>query len=172
MEQQTTIPLEFEERKVTRTVNVKLTNTDIANLGDEAAKLKAERDTAEADLKKHIEEVTKPLKAEIEQKTAKIENILDNINKREESRTVECIERKIFNANTVQYYFNGDLVEERAMEPGERQGEFPEVKHGELVDGDEGLEARPATDDEQRADIRDVILDERRADKPSLVDMT
>lgn len=149
-----------ETRKITRMIEVPLNHIEKAELHDEANKLKLDLDQLEKDFKEASDEFKKEIKD--------VETKLDaNHRKMTGAKEFECEQRFFFANNTVQVWNGDSLVEERAMTPEEREGTLP-LKHGVVLDSDEEEKA-PETDEERREDIADVIRQEQRADKPTLM---
>jgi hypothetical protein len=111
---------EIEERNLTKELEFKLSSADFERIGREAAQIQHE-------LTAHrIEE--KKIKTELKDKRVGLENglarVLKVIEQGTEVRQVDCIERKNFSENKVEYVFNGEVIESRPMEGHERQMEL------------------------------------------------
>lgn len=163
---------EVVTKKVTRLVDVKLQPAEMARLGAEAGQLSGELRRVSAAAEARIKEV----KTEEQQKVAKAEQelgaVLEKLEKETESRNEEC-EMKLYPMNRlVQVWFDGNMIEERAMTEDEfgssSEPEFSEVHHGVVLDAEET--DGEMTEEEAKQDLVDVMRDERNPNKPSLVD--
>lgn len=171
MEHQASLEIDMEERKVTRLLEVKLQPAELGTLGMEAGNLSGQLSLAEREFD--------AIKKEHSSKIKGIDNLLqaalDKLNKKTESREVECVEKRFFATNTLQVWHEDEMVEERAMTIEERQMSFGETQNGVVLDPEEMDETadRDMTDSERQEDIQDVIKSEQvRKNKPSLVDMS
>lgn len=157
-QQQQELGMEMEERRVTRTVHVKLSPAERAQCMDEYNQLRDEMETAEKEFGKLQKEHKQSL-AGIEEKAEKTRLKA----KLGEPRQEDCIEKRFFGQNVVQTWFGDEMIEERAMTYEERQGNL-EPQHGVVMEAEEKRDPADA-----EADLREVMRDEMRADKPSTV---
>jgi len=104
-------------RKVTKPVSIKLSEEEI---GDKA-KLAAAKDAELRGVDADFDRVKKSYKAKMETLRGEIDGLLRVINDGEEERQAECEEIHDFNTNRVVTMYLGSIIEERAMEPHERQ---------------------------------------------------
>lgn len=154
--------LAVEERKVHRVVEVKLQPAELGALGVEAGQLSGELSAAEDE----FDGVKKTHQAKIKGIQNKLDAALDKLRTKTDPREVECKMKLDFNSNSVQVWYQDELIEERAMTAEERQMEFGEVQHGVVMDAEEEAdEVDPATD------LQETMAEERSKTKPSLVDM-
>lgn len=152
------LEVDYEERKVTRRVNVDLTVTEEAQLHRESRKILASIEELEGDFEKKKKEFNashKELDAQLR----------DAINKECDSRDEECIEKRFFEMNVVQVWYEDKLIEERAMTPEERQMAMGPM----IVEADDSDESEEEVDPE--TDLKETMREERSRTKPSLVDM-
>lgn len=162
MQNQMGLEIDTETRKVTRLVDVPLQPAELGQLGVEAGKLSGELSTAERvfdGIKKEHTSIIKSLDNQLQ-------SCLDKLQKKNESREVECIEKRCYASNCLQVFYGDEMLEERAMTVEERQMTFGEPKNGVVLDPEEADET---VDREQ--DLKDVMKAERSPNKPSLVDM-
>ncbi len=158
METQQSLEIDIEERKVTRTITVKLTQAEAADLHYQANEVKAERDR----LVGEFEAVNDEFKANRKQLEAKLDSINAKVT---ESRNEECTEKRFFSENKIQVWHGEDLIEERAMTIEERQMTFGPVQTGPVLDAEEEY----VTPEE---DLHAVMKAEKSRNKVSLVDLT
>lgn len=108
---------ENKVRKVTKPINVNLTEDEIS----EKAKLAGAKGTALRELEADFDRTKKAYKAKIETLRGEIDGLLSVIDAGEEERQAECKEVHDFACNRVVTYYLGSKIDERAMEPHERQ---------------------------------------------------
>ncbi len=106
-----------EGEKCERKLPFKLNDEDKARKAELAAQLNKQLEAAEAakkaDMAKHNEKIKK-LRADVSTQ-------LKMINEGIERREVTCTEVKNFEANKVEWYFEGEVLESREMKPEDRQ---------------------------------------------------
>lgn len=168
-EQQTSLALDCEETKTMRDVKIRHQPADSVRMLQEIGDLKILIDQKS----KERDEFVKPINLEIKQSEAKMMNIIDTYNAGEEIKNVQVLQKKIFNANAVQYWHEGSMVEERAMTPEERQGSLYPVQEPELADDDADedateVDSEPMTQEEAAEDLKQVMRDEKNPNKPNL----
>jgi len=117
-------PMESTTSKVTKTIQVPLTESEIVEKAISVAKLSKEIEKEENAFKVLRSEH----RAELERLDGEVEKTLDVIIARKEPRELECQMVKYFEANRIEYIFEGRVVEERPMEPYERQMELEDGK--------------------------------------------
>lgn len=98
-----------------------LTQSDRADLGSKAADLSGQIAKEYAEL----DEIKKEKTAAIRAKEAERDNFLAIIRARKENRVVEATVIRNFEAKLVQYWYQGKLLEERAMTADECQMPLP-----------------------------------------------
>lgn len=106
--------------KVTKEFMFKLTKDESNEKGMAAAALKKEVDRLEI----QFDEVKESWKAKINTRTDKYKELLDVIDAKEEKRTVEAILVHNYADATIEYWFEGTIMESRAMTDNERQKEM------------------------------------------------
>jgi hypothetical protein len=150
------LALDFETKKVTRLLDVKLTMAENAELGIEAGRLSGI-------INKAKEEMTNAKN----QFTAVVEKLEGGT----ASKDVECVMKLYYATRTVQVFDGETMLEERAMEDSEFQTNMP-LQNGVVLPPEEDLSSEPQTEEQRKADIAEVISEEKnRKNKPSLVDM-
>lgn len=155
-----------EKRKVMRNVDVKLTKEEVHDFGKESAELDRQIDDKELELK----EETERRKGEIKTLQSDMRKKLRLIRQGFETRNVECEEIKDFNRNVVEYYYQGEMVHERVMEPSERQLQLIKDKH-EKAQSEAKEAANGSHPTSKQAEVASIIKDEtRRTTKHSSVD--
>lgn len=116
---------DIEEREIkNKELRFPLTHEDVERKAREAAAISS-------DLTAHRIE-SKKIRTELSGKEAGLENglarTLNIISEGHEVRSVDCIERRNFDENKVEYLFEGKVIEDRPMTGSERQREmFDEV---------------------------------------------
>ena len=105
---------------VKRMISFKLTQLEMAKKGEAAAKVNEALEVAVLKKKEAMSHHNEKIKG----LTAKISKFLNQINAGLEERDVECIEVKNFENNEMEYWFEGDMVFARKMEPADRQEEM------------------------------------------------
>ncbi len=108
------------ENKVNKEVWFDLSDAQIAEKAREAAKVSKEVGDLEAEAK----DTSASYKSRISKKELEVRGLMQVINAGKESRYCFCDMEKNFERNVVQFYFEGKLVEERAMTHEERQLEM------------------------------------------------
>lgn len=151
------LAIDMEERRVTRTVNVKLSPAEKAQAMDSYNGLRDQMHELDKEFSK-IKGEHKMKLDELEQEAEKTRLKAKN----GDARLEECVEKRFFSSNTVQTWFGDELVEERPMTYEERQMNIGDVQHGVVMEEDEAPES-------PEDDLKGVMRDEQRADKPSLV---
>jgi hypothetical protein len=114
-----------ERTIVTKTLTFTLTETEIANRGRDAADTRSEL----TEIMAEFEEIKQDFKGRIGAREAMLTSLLRTIKRGTEERTVECEMVKDFDRMTVQYVFNGAIMEERAMTIEERQPSLLNRRH-------------------------------------------
>lgn len=163
---QQALEIDMKERKVTRTINVKLSPTEKAQVMDDYNSIRDEMDKAELDFACQ-KETHKAALTELEASAEKTRLRAKN----GDARDVECMEKSFFGTNIVQVWHEDTMLEERAMTAQERQMEIGELKHGVVQDAEfsDGRSFSERTPEEQRTDIAETMAEEHQATKPSLV---
>jgi len=110
----------FVERNVERELKFKLTESEFAEKGKQAA----EASKKLAELEFEFEMVKRKWKGQIEGQTEIVHSILSVIHAGEEKRHVDCTERKDFEKFVVEYIYRGEIMENRPMQMHERQLEI------------------------------------------------
>lgn len=157
-------------RLVTRLLSFTLTDEEKSARGLEAANLNHK--VAEKTIEKKI--AVDEFSAMIKDLTARRNTLLNQIKTGTEKRDVECTEVKNFDANKVEYWFDGEKLEERDMTTFDRQLELEEQK-GALKKAEKKSEAHAGATvvppKEAASDVKDVIREETsRKSKNSAVD--
>ena len=147
---------DHETRKVTRTREVKLSQSQAADYGIEVGRLAGEIETH------------KKVAKEAE---AKQDEIIAVLKKNSMTAEVECTMKLFYTNRLVQVFDGEDLLEERAMTEDEFQMEFGPVKHGVVQDEDVIDGSYTMTQEEAAEDLKGVMRAEKSKDKPSLVDL-
>lgn len=157
---QQALEMDMQQRKVTRTLMVKLSPAEKAQAMDEFNQLRDQADALEADFST-TKDKHKAALAEIETNAEKTRLRARN----GDPRDVECVEKRFFGSNLVQVWDGDTLLEERAMTAQERQMEIGDTKHGVVEDWEQGtpfLDKAPA---EQRAELAELIRSEQSSIK-------
>lgn len=110
----------METTKITRELEFKLNDHEFTEKAHALADLHGKITSLDEELKGHKKRLGDQIKAH----ETEIEKICRTIEAGVEIRSVECDFKKNFETNTVEYYFEGKLVDERAMEAHERQQEM------------------------------------------------
>lgn len=108
---------EVMEEIVLRDLTFTLTEADFAEKGKAAGRTAAEL----RGLEDEFDTLKKEWKGRLDDKESDLSDIHATIRRGKETRHVKCVERKDFNANSVEYLFNGEVLESRAMGLEERQ---------------------------------------------------
>lgn len=103
--------------KAKREIAIELTETQIINKAQELAHLHAEA----AEIQRELSAFTKERKEEIKSRTDRISQICRVIEAGTEIKTIECDTFKNFDRKTMQFFFEGKMVDERAMEESDTQ---------------------------------------------------
>lgn len=156
--------------KVTKEFLFKLTQAEFADKGQEAAARCKEAEK----LSSQFEEVKTEWKAKITAVEAKRDELLAVIHAKEEKRTVDAILVQDFEGKRIQYWFEGRVIEERAMTEAELQMELKlknsKKAEDKKADDAKGKKASVAERTED-GDVKAVIRAEtRKASKVSSVD--
>lgn len=146
-----------ETKIVNKDVPVKLTEDDFARMG----KLAADKGAALRSAKDELDRLKKSHKAKIDTLTSELDATLRAIADGEEVRNVECEEVYRFEQNVVETWFNGDRVNERAMEPHERQT----LLFGDKNDEDDKQQELQLV--EKPTALEEAVKDELEDDKPT-----
>lgn len=107
-------------KTIKRMIAFNLTEEQKAKKGEAAAKLNESLEAAVEKKKEAMSDHSEKIKG----LTAKIRKFLHELNEGKEQREVECVEVKNFESNTVEYWFEGENVFARKMEPSDRQEEM------------------------------------------------
>ena len=108
------------ERLVMHSVEFELTPDEIAARARDAAETQHEMNEAEA----RFAEMKQNHKNHVGALEGRTRDLLRAIRRGTEERLVECVEVKDYRRSIVEYLLNGEVVDERAMEPSERQAEL------------------------------------------------
>lgn len=138
---------DIETKKVSKDIVFKLTEAEFAKFGKEQAHLQREYFQLEAD----FVDVKSKWKARLSLKDEELRLVRNIILAGEEIRNVECEAHYNYSDGSVKYYFEKELVEERAMSAEERQTSIDEP-----IDASYEEEA----DDEFAGDSRDEAEEE------------
>lgn len=153
------------ESKVTRKVNkeivVKLSVAQLAQLGDENAELVQERDSITSELK----EFTTPRKARLKEIEKRRDEIASAQLEKQEMRMEECEMELDYEAGSVRFLFEGEVVEERAMTESERQVSMFGTDKAEDEEEEGGEREVTADDIDSAEDIDEVIRLETKRGK-------
>lgn len=151
---------DIEDRTLRKELEIPLSHADVERLAKEAAGI------SDALTKDRIE--FKKIKTEWKDRIDGLQNglarVLTVIQAGKEARTVDCVERRNFTENKVQFLFDGQVVEERAMTSHERQQEMEVVMGGGVpIDEKAGVVVRPdfkkaAAGDDELTDEEDEFL--------------
>lgn len=110
---------------------------------------------------REFDSVKKRFKGKIETQESDLADVLRTIREGEEVRLVECIERKDYQRHIVEYIYEGEVMEERAMTIDERQTEMKLVENPTTVvtkDGEREKMQRHLT--KEQKELRDVMREE------------
>lgn len=160
--------------KVSKPIAFDLTEKEFSEKGQEAASLSKEVRS----LVGEFEGIKEDWKAKIKDREAKRDELLTVIHAKKEVRTVDTVMVKDFASKIVQYWFEGEVVEERAMTENEVQMEM-ELRAPKSVEKktrvrnvkDPVEEAHQTEVQTQQSDVADVIKEETgRRTKLSAVD--
>lgn len=152
--QQGSLELEVEETIVSKEIEIKLTNIDKAHMADEAADAQVALTSTETEFKG----IKNDYSQRIKKLKAKIETTLEAVNTGVISRNVQCVMKKIYSSNIVQYVYEGEVIEERAMTDQDRQPKL-------FAPTMEGTELSPEQPQDASADIASVIREEQSSMK-------
>jgi len=108
------------ERLVMHAVEFELTPDEIAARARDAADTQHEMNECEA----RFVETKQNHKNHVGALEGRTRDLLRAIRRGTEQRVVECSERKDYRRSIVEYLLDGEVVDERAMEPSERQAEL------------------------------------------------
>lgn len=108
------------ERSVVRDLVFDLTDPEYVEKG----KLAGQQRRALVVIEDQLEGAKKQAKLDTERAESALNLTLHVLASGKEARSVECIERKDFGLGKVEYYFDGVCMEERPLEPHERQQEM------------------------------------------------
>lgn len=133
----------MEERVVDRPLTFELTEDDYSRLGKDAGEAAHELRSIGGE----FEKVKKTWKENIDAADGRLVQILSTIREGKEKRQVKCIERKDFQNSRVDYIFDGEIMESRAMYDSERQAEFTLTKPGQKAKDVEFERAEPKSED-------------------------
>lgn len=114
----------IKEVMIDKEFKFNLTEQEFAEKGKEAAALSQDLSKIQYEFK----EVKETFASRIKTKQAQRNLLLKCINDGFEKRTVQCNMIKDFDSKLVQYWFKGELMEERAMLEGEMQIEMKGVR--------------------------------------------
>lgn len=131
-----------EERTLTnKELAFPLSADDYKRIGEEAANISLDITSDEMQLKQIVSERKEIIAGKYGALSAKLKIIHDG----KEVRMVDCVERKNFTLNKIEYLFNGIVIEERPMEYGERQTviDFKSRAAGDHDLDDEGTVIEP-----------------------------
>lgn len=117
-------PNNIETREVESSVAFPLTEAELMEKGRNVAQLYAQARTLEDALKAY----SKGEKAKIEEIEIEIAAQLKCISTGKEERVMNVIEERDFGQSTVKLFYLGDKLQERTMDPAERQMGFELVK--------------------------------------------
>lgn len=165
MEQQA-LGIEFEERKVMRTIEVKFQPHEHKQLLEDIVGSRRLLRAKEDDFTL----IKKQYNSEVSDLEAGLNKVIDMAEKGTRPENVECTEKRFFNENKIQVWNGDELVEDRAMGAEERQGMLFDQGKVEVLDAEEEDE-EPMTPAGMHEDIAGVIADEtNRHSKSNAVD--
>lgn len=152
---------DVEERElVNKELEFKLSSADYERIGKETAGISAEL-TAFRE-QKRTEQLA--WNDKISSHEDNVARLLSVIQAGKEVRMVNCIERKNFTANQVEYLFNGEVIEGRALTGEERQQEMHlAITGGKVIETDFRKAAAGDNDDDYDEQDR---TDEMRPGSP------
>ncbi len=108
-------------KKTNRLIEFDLTQTEIAECAQRAATVSKDLNDTIVEAKR----VTSDYQARIKTKAAERDTLLRAINLGKIKREVEVLEMRNFEANTVEFFFEGTKVDERPMVEQDRQETLP-----------------------------------------------
>jgi hypothetical protein len=140
---------EVQDRPLKKLLQIPLTHEDVERMAKEAAEISQALTADRIEFKK--------IRTEWKDRIVGSENALSRVLKviqvGHEEKEVDCIERRIFAENKVQYIVNDKVIEERAMDAEERQMEMHAVEGGggEVIEADFKKAAAGDVDDDDGA---------------------
>lgn len=166
----------IQEKKMKREFTFELTEKEVVTYARKTATLTKQRNDIEAE----FNNIKSTFKAKIDEKETEIASLLQAIEKGSEIRLTECIERKDFNKEVVEYVAGSKILETRDMTEEEKQMELnldkattEKAKRGDKNKpgrSNLNLKSNPVDPETQKQrDLNDVIRDEKSKHKKDLV---